>query len=80
MNTVTYGATEEKFYLGARERTSYGIAAYADSETDGTATVLAHVSDITCDKAKINELVELCNSYELSILHLNDIVEDFLAL
>lgn len=79
MNTVTYGATKERFTLGALERTSYGIAAYSGADVDGTATVIAHVSDITCEESKIGELVELCNRLELSPLHLYDVVEDFLA-
>ena len=79
MNSVTYGITEEKFSLGARERTSYGIAAYSDTQTDGTATVLLHISDITCERDRIAELVELCNKLHVSVLHLNDVVQDFHA-
>ena len=79
MNSITYGVLEEKFSLGARERKAYGIAAYSGADADGTATVVAHVSDITCDEAAIGELVELCNRLELSPMHLYDVVEDFLA-
>ena len=34
---ITYGVVEEKYVLGKSKRTAYGIAAYADAETDGTA-------------------------------------------
>ena len=37
MMNVTYGMTEEVYSLGAERRVSYGIAAYADAEEDGTA-------------------------------------------
>lgn len=79
MTSVTYGVTEEHFSIGARERTSYGIAAYSGAELDGTTTVLLHISDITCDASKITELVELCNRLELSPIHIYDVVDDFLA-
>ena len=59
--------------------TIYGIAAYADAEKDGAATILASVHDVTTDKQALDELVSLCNRLELSSVHLLDVVEDFLA-
>ena len=56
-----------------------GIAAYADAEEDGTATIVASVHDVTTDKQALDELVSLCNRLELSTVHLMDVVEDFLA-
>lgn len=79
MMNVTYGVTEEIYSLGASSRVSYGIAAYADAKEDGTATIVASVHDITSDKQALYELVSLCNRSELSIVHLMDVVEDFLA-
>ena len=79
MMNITYGVTEEIYSLGHSFRTSYGIAAYADSEEDGTATIVASVHDVTADKQALIELVSLCNRLELSTIHLNDVVEDFLA-
>ena len=76
---VTYGLTEEIYNLGDSARTSYGIAAYADADSDGSATILASVHDITSDKSEMEKLVHLCNTLGLSVLHLRDIVEDFLA-
>ena len=37
------------------------------------------VTDISVDRAKIEILIELMNSNELSPLHMMDIIEDFLA-
>ena len=79
MMNVTYGVTEEIYSLGASTRTSYGIVAYMDSEENGTATIVSSVRDVTDDKQAITELVSLCNYLELSAIHLNDVVEDFLA-
>lgn len=79
MTTVTYGITEEKYTLGQQTRISYGIAAYSHPKTDGTTTVIASVHDISEDKEKLSELVQTCNCLELSIVHLCDVIEDFLA-
>lgn len=79
MRSITYGIVEEKYALCGVSRISYGIAAYADAEQDGTATILAAVSDITSDRKKLEELVGRCNQAQLSVLHLSDVVEDFLA-
>ena len=79
MMNVTYGVAEEIYSLGSSSRTSYGIAAYADADEDGTATIVASVHDVTTDKQAIDELVSLCNRLDLSTVHLIDVVEDFLA-
>ncbi len=79
MMNVTYGLTEERYFLGADCRVSYGIVAYADAEDDGTVTIISSVHDVTEDKQALSELVELCNHLGLSLLHLDDVIEDFLA-
>lgn len=76
---ITYGITKEIYYLGINSRTSYGIAAYADTTDNGTAAVIASLHDITDDRDSLVELVLLCNRLELSLFHLNDVIEDFLA-
>ena len=77
MRGVTYGIVKESYCLNGKTRVSYGIAAYA--AVDGTATVLAHICDITSNKEKLDELVLRCNQFELSILHLKDVIEDFIS-
>lgn len=79
MITVTYGITEEKYTLGQQTRISYGIAAYSNSEIDGTATIIASVQDISEDREKLSRLVQTCNCLELSVIHLRDVIEDFLG-
>ena len=79
MPSVTYGVTEEVYSLSGNSRRSYGIAVYSNSEIDGTATVLTSVNDISSDREKLEELVEICNRAELSLIHLNDVINDFLA-
>lgn len=78
MTKVTYGISEEKYSLGEECRTSYGIVAYADADSNGTATIVAAVHDITSDKLALTKLINDCNHLELSAIHLYDVVEDFL--
>lgn len=77
---ITYGIIEEIYSLDAESRTFYGIAAYADAQEDGTATIVASVHDITSDKQALADLVLLGNRLELSTVHLMDVVMDFLAI
>ena len=77
--TVTYGVIRENYILGATERTAYGIAAYANADTDNSATVIARIGDVTSDENKALELAELCTRLELSPMHLHDVVEDFIG-
>lgn len=79
MPSITYGVTEEVYSLGGNSRKTYGIAVYSNSEIDGTATVLTSVNDITSDRVKLEELVQICNRAELSLIHLKDVINDFLA-
>ena len=74
--TITYGPAEEKYSIGNKTRTSYGIVAYADADNNDTVTIIASIHDITSDKSKLIKLIELCNSENLSLIHLEDIIED----
>ena len=79
MTTITYGVSEEKYLLGDTTRISYGIVAYAGSETDGIASIVASVRDISNNKTRIEQLADLFNRMELSPIHLDDVIADFLA-
>mgnify|MGYP005868013519 CR=1 FL=1 len=45
----------------------------------GMVFVMVNITDISLDRAKIENLIERMNSDELSPLHMMDIIEDFLA-
>ena len=79
MTTITYGVSEEKYSMGDTTRISYGIVAYADSTTDGIASIVASIRDISNNKSIIEQLADLFNRMELSPIHLNDVIADFLA-
>lgn len=80
MSGITYALVEEKYESENNDnRISYGIVACSNVGTDGTATIVASVLDITNDKRRICALIKCCNDLNLSLIHLNDVVEDFLA-
>ena len=79
MSSITYGVSEEVYAINEERRVSYGIVAYADSETDGTATIVASERDVSSKKSEIEDLVRKCNELKLSLLHFFDVVEDFLV-
>lgn len=77
-NRVIYGVREEIYCIGEKKRRSYGVVAYADMGEDTIFTVIAAVGDVTGDRAKLFEFVEICNEKALDIRHLHDAVEDLL--
>ena len=79
MTTTTYGVSVEKYSLGDTTRVSYGIVAYAGSKNDGIASIVASVRDISNNKTRMEQLADLFNRMELSPIHLNDVIADFLA-
>lgn len=54
-------------------RNTYGIDVYRRGYK------LYEVKDITVDREKLENLIRLCNQEQLSLLHLRDVVEDFLT-
>ena len=75
---ITYEITEEAYSSGASTHISYGIAAYACNE-DGDIAIIDGIQNITADKQSLLALVALCNRLELSVLHLREVIDDFLA-
>lgn len=58
-------------------RTGFGIAAVCD--TAGTVIVLQSFIDLCSEQQAAAEFVDRCNTLELSLCHLQDVVDDFLA-
>lgn len=79
MDKITYGIVKEEHMCGDTRRISYGIAAYSNIETDGSATILEVINDISSDEQSIIDFVEKCNMLKLSLCHLKDTVEDFVT-
>ena len=79
MINVTYKITEGTHGSEDGVSKSYGIAVFANIDMNETTSVLASIQDITTDRDALDELVNLCNSMELSPLHIRDVIEDFLV-
>ena len=79
MTNITYGVVDETYVLDGVKRHSYGIVGYADANTEGTATIVVSARDVSVDKQRVSDLVELCNRLAISDAHLYDVIEDFLA-
>jgi hypothetical protein len=57
----------------SREYLAYGVrASLGDTE-------IATVSDVTTDGVSLTALVKLCNEEALDIIHMEDVIQDFLA-
>lgn len=78
MTEFHYDIIEERYYLNDNTRVSYGIVAYAGAEPDNIAEVIVTVNDVSCDRQKLTELISICNDMSLSVIHLQDVVRDFL--
>ena len=53
---------------------SYGIVAYGSF-----GTPVRVIEDITTNKGAMEKLVSLCNDLELSLSHLDYVIEDFIG-
>lgn len=79
MTTVNYKLVEEPTpsnHAGTSPQTTYGIAAYSASEKDAARIV---IRDITTDKQKLETFIRICNQLDLSLIHFNEVIEDFLV-
>lgn len=79
MTTITYGISEETYSVNGTSRTSYGLVAFADAESDGSSTIIASARDISNDKSAVEALASLCNRGNLSICHFDDVIQDFIS-
>ena len=75
---VVYETVGEPQPSGDSTCISYGIAAYIDAATSNTKNVIVYVRDVTPNKTEIENLVQKCNAFGLSPIHLVDVIEDFL--
>ena len=52
---------------------TYGIELIRDGKS------VRRISDITCAYSKIRKLCSFCNCHNLSAVHIDDVIEDFLC-
>lgn len=73
MQTQRYILIKSICTLEDTEHIIYGIALVDGSD------LIESVNDLSCDKQRVERLVELCTRLELSPEHLPDVIDDFLA-
>ena len=78
MTAITYGVSKETYSYQGQTRTTYGLVAYADADTDGTATIVASARDLSDNRQSVEALASKCNQGNLSLHHFYDVIEDFL--
>lgn len=78
MTNCKYIVVKNEYIDGENTRVSYGIAAIENC--DGVISVLMSVSDISSDFCTVENLVNVCNAKELDLIHIEDIINDFLAI
>lgn len=76
---ITYGVVKETYEVEGYRRTSYGIAAFSDVELQGASCILFAARDLSVNRQPIDALVLKINQSQLSEIHYEDIVNDFLA-
>ena len=76
MKEVCYRLTEDVESWGGFRRTAYGIAAFPVGDAEDGSAVL-EFRRMSHDRERLEDLVRRCNQYRLSVVHLEDVVEDF---
>ncbi len=56
--------------------TAYGIVVCSVENNEGKEVL--RIPDVSADKSKVEELVELCNKEQLEPVHIYDVIEDCL--
>ncbi len=79
MNPITYGTVKEEYICNGQVRTAYGIVAFSDADTDGSACISASLRDLSPDRAAVEALAERCNRCGLSVEALQELAEDLLV-
>lgn len=73
----TYILIRNTYEMGENTRVGFGIAA-VEKGTAG-AIVLESFLDLSSDVTKVEQLVRASNETGLDLIHLSDVVQDFLA-
>ena len=73
----SYILVQNTYYFHEKPFHCYGIAIVEHLEP--VATITRTVSNLSCNRLAVMKLVNLCNHLELSPIHLDDVIEDFLS-
>lgn len=68
----SYFLTTGKYSVDGQEYIGYGIGCHQENTN-------IIIEDITLERNVMNELIDRCNALHLSMIHLYDVIEDFLV-
>lgn len=74
---TSYGIIEETYDYGLGVHKTYGIAAYINVAGELGTTVVASAHNLSPDREVVDNLVRLCNGFQLSIIHFQDVIDNF---
>ena len=77
MSSQSYILVESRYFLREHPRVCYGIALV--EEEDGDVTILQTVCDVSSDRERVADFVELCNRIHPSEEWFAELVEQFLG-
>ena len=80
-STITqyeYRVTQSRHTIEGCTYTVYGMSIYQRDRADQPALLVREVPNISLSQARVAELVANCNRLQPSLIHLDDIVEDYL--
>ena len=75
ISPYTYILVENTYCFQKHPFLRYGMAVMDNT----SKTILRTVSDLSCDRQPVSDLVALCNRLGLDPEQLDDVVEDFLS-
>lgn len=78
MNLITYGLIKETYKIEGDEMISYGIAVLENIKAENVVLILDSVRNISTNRAKVENLIKRCNELKLSVIHLQDVIDDML--
>lgn len=78
MNLITYGLIKETYKIEGDEMISYGIAVLENIKAENVVLILNSVRNISTNRAKVENLIKQCNELKLSVIHLQDVIDDMM--
>lgn len=69
-----YELTKWRYIAEGKFHTGYGIALKGNGIYDAV-----YISDITANREKAEKIIALCNELQLSPIHLQEVVDDFMS-
>ena len=74
--SIKYIIVQNKYYCENLSIVSFGMA--IAEEHNGSVTILKTFADLSPNFADVEKLVRLCNEQKLDLIHLDDVINDFI--